>query len=610
MKLRAGKYKVETQVTTDKNHIYFKFPFNKDLMAEIKSMENAHWCGYDDPPLKVWRVDITPHNLFRLKYLGGQNPYSKYDSKIIQHSYDRPLYQHQKVDADFLLTRKQAVLAAQPGVGKTLAVIEVMERSGFEDWWYVAPRSALKGVERELKLWDCKINPTLITYEGLTRKLENWCEDLMTPHGVVLDESSRAKNPTAKRSQAAYAIANGIRDDYGNEGYIILMSGTPAPKSPLDWWHQCRIACPGYIKEGSYAKFRNRLCLVKQQDGPFGQAYPQIITWWDNEEKCAICGLTKEQHNLINMEDDVHAFKSSVNEVAYLYKRMEGLVLVQLKKDCLDLPDKIYRPIYLEPTKSTVDIAKAILASANTVIAGLTLLRELSDGFQYIQEPSGEETCSVCGGSGRIKNLLLESNLPEDSKPEEMDLAETVTCDGCGGKGRKKTYTRVTKQVDTPKEAALKDLLDEYMEVGRVVIYGGFTGSIDRIVQICKENGWNWIRVDGRGWHSDLEGDPLDNFQDNLEKYPRIAFIGQPGAAGMGLTLTASPVVIYYSNDFNNESREQSEDRCHRAGMDTNRGCTIIDLIHLPTDELVIENLKKKQELQSLTMGQVQNAFK
>jgi len=47
----------------------------------------------------------------------------------------------------------------------------------------------------------------------------------------------------------------------------------------------------------------------------------------------------------------------------------------------------------------------------------------------------------------------------------------------------------------------------------------------------------------------------------------------------------------------------QAEDRFHRAGMDTNRGATIIDLIHLSTDKLVLDNLKKKKKLQSLTMG-------
>jgi SNF2 family DNA or RNA helicase len=98
----------------------------------------------------------------------------------------------------------------------------------------------------------------------------------------------------------------------------------------------------------------------------------------------------------------------------------------------------------------------------------------------------------------------------------------------------------------------------------------------------------------------------LDAFQ-NDRKIERIAFIGQPGAAGMGLNLTASPSVIYYSNDFNAESRIQSEDRIHRPGMDRNRGATIYDLLLLPSDLLVLNNLKRKRRLQDLSLGEMRD---
>lgn len=87
-------------------------------------------------------------------------------------------------------------------------------------------------------------------------------------------------------------------------------------------------------------------------------------------------------------------------------------------------------------------------------------------------------------------------------------------------------------------------------------------------------------------------------------------FVGHPGSAGMGLTLTASPAIIYYSNDFNFESRIQSEDRIHRLGMDVNIGATIIDIINLPSDKMVLENLNKKRILQSISMGEIEDSLK
>ena len=49
----------------------------------------------------------------------------------------------------------------------------------------------------------------------------------------------------------------------------------------------------------------------------------------------------------------------------------------------------------------------------------------------------------------------------------------------------------------------------------------------------------------------------------------------------------------------------QAVHRHHRLGMDANRAAVIKDLIHLPTDQLVLDNLNKKQRLQGLTMGEL-----
>jgi hypothetical protein len=40
--------------------------------------------------------------------------------------------------------------------------------------------------------------------------------------------------------------------------------------------------------------------------------------------------------------------------------------------------------------------------------------------------------------------------------------------------------------------------------------------------------------------------------------------------------------------------------------MDVNRGATIVDLLHLPTDQYVLDNLIKKKILQAATMGELQ----
>lgn len=605
VKLKAGQFRIPVTLFYDDDKIYIKFQFNRKLIAEVKAMEGNHWHGYDEPnPRKIWSIADSQRNAFQLSYLQGNNPYAKYDVEIIEHDYERPLYIHQGEFANFALTMRQCIISGEMGTGKTLAAIEVMERSGFpgNEWYYVAPKSGLKAVEREFRIWKSMVYPKMMTYEKLVKTMKKWPEGQKAPRGVFFDESARAKNPTAQRSQACKILADGIRGDWGDEGYIILMSGAPAPRSPADWWHQCEIACPGFLKEGSLMKFKKRLAIIVEKESErAGGVYPHLESWLDDSKKCATCGQFADNPVHSQFYKENHKYQSSKNEVSFLYERMKGLVLVRFKKDCLDLPDKQYRIIELEPSQKILNLARSILAKSSTVISGITLLRELSDGFQYQKIEDGTEICSVCKGNKKISDPLNEDEL--------------VDCDGCGGKGKRKKYKRTANQVECPKEGAIRDLLDELSDVGRIVIYAGFTGSVDRCVEICKAMGWDTIRVDGRGWQvnsaldPDNSGDPLDIFQDQLDKYPRVAFVGQPGAAGMGLTLTASPVIVYYSNDFNFENRVQSEDRIHRPGMDLNRGATIIDLIHLPTDQLVLDNLQKKKRLQAMTMGEMVEAL-
>ena len=76
-------------------------------------------------------------------------------------------------------------------------------------------------------------------------------------------------------------------------------------------------------------------------------------------------------------------------------------------------------------------------------------------------------------------------------------------------------------------------------------------------------------------------------------KPPARIFVGNPATAGYGLTLTEANLVVYYANDFNLETRIQSEDRAHRIGQKNN--VTYIDLISEGTiDERIVKALTIK----------------
>ena len=610
--INKRKLPVRLSYTADK--IYIRAPYNKLLIEEIRAMAGARWHGFEEPPLKMWSVSANDRNEFQFAYLRGENPYSPYRTPLVPVGVvSRPLYKHQVEMLSHGLTRKCAIWACEMGTGKTLSVIELMERIGVksDEVWYVGPKSGIMAVRREFIKWGAKIIPMMMTYERMVQMLKGW-DGMSAPKMVIFDESSKLKTPTAQRTKAAMHLADAVRREHGDNGYVILMSGTPAPKSPIDWWSQAEIARPGFLREGSVGAFRNRLAIMAQGENALsGVTYQKIVAWRDSEDRCEVCGKLRDDpdHTLGDLYGGAgHLFKPCKNEVEFLYRRLSGLALVKFKKDCLDLPEKQYQEIIVLPTDEMQRAANIITKTAPRTITALTLLRELSDGFQYTKEVVSEEPCGFCEGKGTRKH---------------PGTGEEDVCDVCSGSAVRRTYATTTENVSSPKDEAFIDQLDLHEDIGRYIVWGGFTGTIDRLVEIAHKQGWSTLRVDGRGYDGrspDNDTISTDELLDAMDashpkraeleaKYPRLCFIGHPQAGGMALTLTASPTELFYSNSFNGEARMQAEDRFHRAGMDTNRGATIIDLICLPTDKLVLDNLKRKRKLQSVTLGEVTSAL-
>lgn len=614
---------------------FLKSPF--EFKDEIKAMKGSKWHGYlEGDERKIWSITDCFRNRFQMQFLAGEDPYEWFDRDLVEHEYTRPLRAHQKYLSDAGLTYHYQIWGAEMGVGKTLSAIEVIEKSGKKDWWFVAPKKVCKAIEREFKKWglDPSINVTLMTYEAMTRKMDEWTKDDPIPDGVIFDESSRLKNDGSKRTKAGQFLADQIRHKHGYEGFVILMSGTPSPKSPADWWAQAEIAWPGFIKEGSEKAFKARLGFLADRDfGAGGGKHKELVAWKDDENRCAVCGdFSESLDHEFELADPktYHPFAKSVNEVAELYERLKGLVCIVHKKDCLDLPDKQYRVVHCKPTPATLRVAQALVANSMRAVEGATLLRELSDGFQYREKQDGMIMCPTCNHGEGATGEVPEWYDPDDEDrtfsaidfldPELVErlVKHDVTCPRCEGSKEIAKMVREAREVPCPKEDALKDLLEENEEHGRVVVFGGFTGSVDRIVRVCLNESWDVVRCDGRGFsvirrESDGEVrtfhgvDPLDYWADFANS--RVAFVSHPESGGMGLTLTEASMAIFWSNSFKPEYRVQAEDRIHRDGMDTNRGATIVDLIHLPTDLRVLEVIRNNRRLELMTMGEIADAL-
>ena len=579
--------------------LILSFPFDLWLKDWVKGMAGSAW----DVKTSKWSILDCQRNLFRFLYLSVDHPdpYIKYDKPLSEIKVDtrgRDLYRHQLDMAAHILARGQALIAGEPGTGKTLAAIVAMENARPKWPVYIAPKFALQNIRNEYKKWGSVVQPDFLTYDQM-KKFVPTLEGHTAPDFVVFDESHQIMHPTTERSRMARALADGVRQDH-KFPYIIPMSGTPAPCRPENWWHQAEVACPGYLIESSEEALKHRLALITLRNEETGE-YPKQITYWDDCRKCA---ATKEISNSRYKNKKVffcgayrndpvhehgHPFVESKNEVEFLYTRLQGLTYFALKKDCLDLPEKIFQTIRLEPSPSLLRAMSLITSRCPTVIEALTLTRELSDGFQYVMEKSDkQEICPVCHGKGIDPNN------------------DNSICFKCEGSGQIDVMVRTTKEIPCPKLDALSEIIDEVDDIGRIVIFAGFTASIDRVCShIRSKHGWDIIRADGRGVDCSFKTDEfaINYFQDKSRKIPKIAFVAQPGVGGVSLTLTEANTAVFYSNTFLGTDRIQASDRIHRIGADPNRGVRILDLVHLPTDDFILDNLNKKVALQGMTMG-------
>jgi SNF2 family DNA or RNA helicase len=161
------------------------------------------------------------------------------------------------------------------------------------------------------------------------------------------------------------------------------------------------------------------------------------------------------------------------------------------------------------------------------------------------------------------------------------------------------------KEIKNNRITELLDTLDEIH--GKVVIWAHYQYDVETIVKhLKKEYGDNcFVTYYGKT--------PMSERQDNIKKFqdlesPVRFLVGTTQTGGYGITLTAASTMIYYSNGYDLEKRQQSEARIDRIGQYF--PMTYIDLMVEDTiDERIVKALRKKVNIASQIMGEELKAW-
>ena len=226
-----------------------------------------------------------------------------------------------------------------------------------------------------------------------------------------------------------------------------------------------------------------------------------------------------------------------------------------LKDDCLDLPPKTFmkRIIQLSPEQKRIysQMKSMALAELNgkmtttfNAITQIMRLQQITCGHFKADDGSVQE----------IKNNRIT---------ELMDLLEEV-------EGKAVIWAHWRHDIAT----IVREVEKEYP--GSVMTYYGDTSTEDRQKAIRE-------------------------MQDPESKIRFL--VGTPQTGGYGITLTGASTMIYYSNGYDLEKRQQSEARIDRIGQE--KPMTYIDILAEDTvDEKIVKALRKKVDIATQVMGE------
>jgi len=240
-----------------------------------------------------------------------------------------------------------------------------------------------------------------------------------------------------------------------------------------------------------------------------------------------------------------------------------------------ELTDKLHRFAYRVTKEQALDLPEKIYTTRQVVLT--------SDQIKHYNSMKDSAVAFLDGGdlvsAPEVMTRLL--------RLQQLLCGYLVTDDG-------ETVEIANHRIDA--------MLDTIAEMdGKVIIWSRFRHDIKKIRKSLDKAYGSGTVVTYFGDTSQEDRDKaIDRFQN--DKGTRF-FVGNAQTAGRGLTLTAATNVIYYSNDFNLETRIQSEDRCHRIGQKNN--VLYVDLVVPDSiDVHIVKVLQSKITLAGKTLGE------
>ena len=222
-----------------------------------------------------------------------------------------------------------------------------------------------------------------------------------------------------------------------------------------------------------------------------------------------------------------------------------------MKQECLDLPDLVKQKIYVE------------LAPEQK-----RLYSEMRDEFLTFIE--GEAVTAQIAITKALRLQQIVSGYCKTESGEEISLKSN------------------------PRLDALEDLLEDVPLGEKVIIWACFQENYGQIAKLLDK-----LKIKHVALHGQVNGKDRQKNIDAFQNDPSVrAIICNQAAGGVGVTLTAASISVFYSRNFSLEQDVQAEARNYRSGSEIHKKVTRYDIIAENTiDEVIADALINKWDM-------------
>lgn len=216
------------------------------------------------------------------------------------------------------------------------------------------------------------------------------------------------------------------------------------------------------------------------------------------------------------------------------------------KDECLDLPEKIYKQVYFELDDEQRNVYD-----------------KLETQREFISKTDGEMSFEAIAARTKMKQVT-SGFVNVYGQPEFLEPNKN------------------------PRMEAFIDVVEN--TEGQFIVWAIYREEIRQIAKVLESMG-----ISVAQYHGGIKDDDREKAVDDFQAGKVRAFVCNK-AAYAGLTLTAAQTSIYFSTDYDNDIRSQSEDRCHRIG--TTGHVLYVDLIAENTiDEEIARSIALKNRI-------------